>query len=88
LAADLPNIPAGTIVRLAADEWYPRPGVVGHTSAEVRVVRIDPAGAADTVAWIRGHGVECAWESVDCPQPWCYEVLVRVEVLRRAAAQL
>jgi hypothetical protein len=36
------------------------------------------------VAWVRGHGLECAWKSSDCTQPWCHEVLVSVDALRRA----
>ncbi|WP_146605706.1 hypothetical protein [Micromonospora craterilacus] len=38
-------------------------------------------------AWVYGHGIDCSWESSDCTQPWCFEILVRVDVLTAAAAQ-
>ncbi|MFI6783282.1 hypothetical protein [Micromonospora sp. NPDC050276] len=37
-------------------------------------------------AWVCGHGLECAWESSDCTKPWCWELLVKVDVLAATAA--
>jgi hypothetical protein len=53
---------------------------------DLRVVDVQPADR-DEVAWVRGHGLDCSWETVDCRQPWCHELLVTVAALRRAAGE-
>ncbi|RQW97366.1 hypothetical protein DLJ59_29290 [Micromonospora inaquosa] len=75
----------GTRVSIRPGEWQIRPGQPGHTYHDIRVVSVhdshDPA-----YAWVYGHGLECAWESADCTAPFCWELLVKVEVLVATAA--
>jgi hypothetical protein len=70
----------GTRLSIRAGEWLIGPGQPGHTYHDLRIVSVhdsdDPA-----FAWVRGHGMECAWESSDCTAPWCWELLVDVDVL-------
>ncbi|MBM0275073.1 hypothetical protein [Micromonospora tarensis] len=65
-------------------DWLVEPGRPGHIHYDIRVVSIhdssDPA-----YHWVRGHGLECTWESAECTAPWCWEVLVDVDVLAEAA---
>ncbi|MEV5768324.1 hypothetical protein AB0L34_27635 [Micromonospora sp. NPDC052213] len=76
---------AGDRVSVRAGEWQPSPGIVGQTYHDLRVVSVheshDPA-----YAWVYAHGVDCAWESADCTAPWCFELLVAVDVLAATAA--
>ncbi|MBM0275789.1 hypothetical protein [Micromonospora tarensis] len=75
---------AGTRVSVRPGDWLISPGQPGHTYHDIRVVSVhdsdDPA-----FVWLRGHGLECAWESSDCTAPWCWELLVDVDVLAEAA---
>lgn len=81
--ADVPKLPWGTVVRLPAGEWYPRPDVAADHHIHLRVVDTQPA-AEPGRAWLLAHGISCTWQSVDCHGPWCWEVQVSVEALRRA----
>ena len=76
------DVPAGTRLVLGPDDWYPRPGVK-RTDLVLVVVRVHPADGG--VAWVCGHQPACTYETSDCCQPWCVEVLVSVEALQRAA---
>ncbi|MET7949195.1 hypothetical protein [Micromonospora sp. NPDC005324] len=75
----------GTRLSVRPGEWQTAPGQPGHTYHDIRIVSVhespDPAHA-----WVRGHGLECAWESADCDKPFCFEVLVDVDVLAATAA--
>ncbi|MEH1166043.1 hypothetical protein V6V47_11730 [Micromonospora sp. CPCC 205539] len=70
----------GTPLFLRPGEWQLNPGTPAHTSHEIRIVSVrdshDPA-----YAWVYGHGPECSWESADCTAPYCWDVLVSVDVL-------
>jgi hypothetical protein len=80
-----PELPDGTRIHLQAGEWYWQVGIPATTYLEIRVVKVDPPRRG--LAWVSAHLLECHRESVE-PHPPCQDVLVKVEVLRRAAAQL
>ncbi|MET8254780.1 hypothetical protein [Micromonospora sp. NPDC005197] len=75
----------GTRMSVRPTEWQPSPGIEGQTHHDIVIVSVheshDPR-----FAWVYGHGPDCAWESADCSQPFCFEVLVSVDVLAAAAA--
>ncbi|MET8043698.1 hypothetical protein ABZU25_22890 [Micromonospora sp. NPDC005215] len=76
----------GTRVSVRAGEWQTAPGVDAHTSHVIDIVSVhdshDPA-----YSWVYGHGPECSWESADCTAPFCWELLVKVDVLTAAASE-
>jgi hypothetical protein len=76
---------AGDRVSVAPGEWQASPGITGQTYHDIRVVHLyashDPAWM-----WVYGHGLECSWPSADCTAPWCWELLVSVDVLAATAA--
>ncbi|MEV4760571.1 hypothetical protein AB0J86_36460 [Micromonospora sp. NPDC049559] len=82
-AARLPDLPDGTHLALAPYEWYPRVGVRGQ--AELHLWLVDAQPLNTELAWVRGHGLECSWDSSDCDLPWCREILVTIRALHRAA---
>ncbi|MBQ0906962.1 hypothetical protein [Micromonospora sp. U21] len=75
----------GARVSVRAGEWQSSPGNPGHTDHVVVIVSVheshDPA-----YAWVYGHGPDCAWESADCTAPFCFEMLIDVDVLATAVA--
>jgi hypothetical protein len=81
-AADLPE---GTRVHLQAGEWFWQVGIPATTYLDLRVVRVEEPIRG--VAWVRAHLLECHWGSME-PHAPCQDVLVKVEVLSQAAAQL
>ncbi|MFG3709232.1 hypothetical protein ACGF7U_31500 [Micromonospora sp. NPDC047670] len=76
---------AGDRVSVRPGEWQSSPGIVGQTYHDIRIVHIHQSHDA-VWAWVYGHGMECAWPSADCDRPWCWELLVAVEVLAATAA--
>lgn len=75
----------GTRVSVRAGEWQTAPGVNAHTRHDIVIVRVHKS-ADPEYAWVYGHGPECSWESADCDVPFCWEMLVKVDVLAAAAA--
>ncbi|MGC4770119.1 hypothetical protein ACLQ25_14265 [Micromonospora sp. DT44] len=75
----------GTRVSVAPREWQPSPGIEGQTYHDIVIVNIQDSDDP-RFAWVHGHGVECSWATADCTAPWCYEVLVGVDVLAATAA--
>ncbi|MEU1363185.1 hypothetical protein ABZ356_25450 [Micromonospora zamorensis] len=75
----------GARVTVRPGEWKPGPDGEGHTYHDIVVVSVheshDPA-----YWWVYGHGPECSWETADCVKPFCFEVLVKADVLAATAA--
>jgi hypothetical protein len=75
----------GTRVSVAPREWQPSPGIEGQTAHDIVIVSVheshDPR-----FAWVYGHGPECSWSTADCVAPFCWELLVDVDVLAATAA--
>ncbi|MEU5950535.1 hypothetical protein ABZ793_34040 [Micromonospora sp. NPDC047465] len=66
-------------------EWQASPGITGHTHHDIRVVHVHASHDPEW-AWVYGHGLECSWPSADCTAPWCWELLIAVDVLTATAA--
>jgi hypothetical protein len=75
----------GARVSVRPGEWQLSPGIEGHTCHDIRIVSIHES-QDPRYAWVYGHGLECAWESADCTAPFCWELLVKVDVLVATAA--
>lgn len=84
MSAPLPHIPWGTLLKLEPADWYVKPGVPAEHGIGLRVVSVERV--TDDVARVDGHGFDCNWASVACKEPWCQEVLVSVDALRRLTA--
>ena len=82
----LPHIPWGTHISLRAGNWFVEPNVPASHTIEVRVVAVQQV-TADVVS-IDAHGLDCTWQSVNCQEPWCIQVLAPLAVLAEAAATL
>jgi hypothetical protein len=82
-----PVVPAGTILRLAAQEWSFSVAVPPGYPLAVVVVRIryELADQHPDALWVIGHRPECAYPSVEQHQP-CLELLVKVAALIRAVS--
>ncbi|GAA2716125.1 hypothetical protein ACFY2R_08355 [Micromonospora olivasterospora] len=80
------RLPADTRLSLRAGEWATHGGQLGTTYLDLRVVDVG-GEPTDVPGWVRvrGHGLECRWASVDCPEPWCIEITARSEALYDAA---
>ncbi|MCG5470916.1 hypothetical protein LADH09A_004888 [Micromonospora sp. LAH09] len=75
----------GTRLSVRPGEWKPGPDGDGHTYHDIVVVSVHESHEP-AYWWVYGHGPECSWESADCTQPWCFEVLVDLDVLAATAA--
>ncbi|MEU4777446.1 hypothetical protein [Micromonospora sp. NPDC023633] len=75
---------AGDRVKVRPGEWQASPGVPGHTQHDIRIVSVHESHD-QAYAWVYGHGLECSWPTADCTAPWCFELLVSVDVLAAAA---
>ncbi|MEV1016092.1 hypothetical protein AB0I89_10075 [Micromonospora sp. NPDC049801] len=75
----------GARVSVRPGEWQSSPGIEGQTHHTIVIVKVheshDPR-----FAWVYGHGPDCSWSTADCAVPWCFEVLVSVDVLAAAVA--
>ncbi|MFI7592805.1 hypothetical protein [Micromonospora sp. NPDC049359] len=75
----------GARVSVRPSQWQPSPGIEGQTHHTIVIVKVheshDPR-----FAWVYGHGPDCGWSTADCAVPWCFEVLVSVDVLAAAVA--
>ncbi|MGV9213884.1 hypothetical protein ACTFTM_18680 [Micromonospora sp. RB23] len=75
----------GARVSVRPGEWQPSPGIEGQTCHDIVIVKVhqshDPR-----FAWVYGHGPECSWSTADCTAPFCWEVLVSVDVLAATAS--
>ncbi|MEU6387674.1 hypothetical protein ABZ847_29425 [Streptomyces bauhiniae] len=79
-----PAIAPGTRISLRAGEWVTHEGVIAEMYVDLRLVEVaetHPLG----LLWIHAHGLDCRWESVNCPAPWCIRVAVPPDTLRDAA---
>lgn len=76
------RVAAGERLSLRTGEWATHAGQLGTTYIDMRVVDVG-GEPTDVPGWlrVRGHGLDCQWESVQCPEPWCLELLVKVEAL-------
>ena len=79
---DIPHIPAGTVLRLAADEWRDGPQTPTPLPADDRTIVVARvySHAVGGVVWMTGHLPGCAL--TDCLDP-CVEGQVTVTALRR-----
>lgn len=77
---------AGTRVSVRPTQWQPSPGIEGQTFHDIVIVSVhdshDPR-----FAWVYGHGPECSWPTADCAAPFCWELLVSVDVLAATAGE-
>ncbi|MDG4791227.1 hypothetical protein O7626_35925 [Micromonospora sp. WMMD1102] len=85
----IPELSAGTLLRLAPGEWSHCATARLGTYLEMTVTRVHRhAVRADEVGlwvWVAGHEhPACTWAYVD-PHPPCLHLLVRVDVLAIAA---
>ena len=76
----------GAHVSVRPGEWQPSPGVEGRTCHDIRIVSVHGVSHDHRYAWVYGHGLECTWESADCTAPFCWELLIDVNVLAATAA--
>lgn len=75
----------GTRVSVRPGEWQPLHDVHGDSYRDFVVVSVH-ASLNPSWAWVYGHDVDCTYESADCAQPWCVEVLIAIDVLAAIAA--
>ncbi|MCX5066875.1 hypothetical protein OOJ91_13570 [Micromonospora lupini] len=75
----------GARVSVRPTEWQSSPGIEGQTYHDIVIVSVHESDDP-RFAWVYGHGPECSWESSDCARPFCFEVLVSVDVLAAVAA--
>jgi hypothetical protein len=82
----LPDLPEGTLLRLAPGEWMFQVGRDPGDQIVMRVVEVlpDRPRPNGSVVWVTGHGVECSWPSSMCRTRPCYELLASVDALWRA----
>ncbi|SCL31821.1 hypothetical protein GA0070616_4338 [Micromonospora nigra] len=80
------DITPGTRVSVRPHEWQPTPGIEGQTCHDLKVVSVHDNPDDSRFAWVRAHGIDCSWPTADCTAPWCWEVLVSVDVLAAVAA--
>ncbi|ROT33950.1 hypothetical protein EF879_03410 [Micromonospora sp. HM5-17] len=86
----IPDVPTGTLLRLAPGEWSHCHAVPAGSRLDVtvsrvhrNVVRRDEAGLW---VWVVGHEhPACGWAHVERHPP-CRQLMVRVDVLARAVA--
>ncbi|MFC4146637.1 hypothetical protein ACFO0M_10250 [Micromonospora mangrovi] len=80
------TVPAGTRVSLRAGEWASHLGQLGTIHLDIRTVEVDGELEGMTGwTWVRGHALECSWESSDCTRDWCIKVAVQDTALYDAA---
>ncbi|OKI49361.1 hypothetical protein A6A27_35005 [Micromonospora sp. CB01531] len=79
------EVPAGTLLQLAANDWTPGRGdlPVG-TDVVVVVSGLRPANSRWT--WVIGHRPQCEYATTD-EHPPCVELRVRTSVLSRHRAR-
>lgn len=80
----LPEVPAGTVLRLAPGEWcteQDRAPVWSRTDVRVGHIQPDTTEGA-TTAWVTGHAIECEYPSSTCTTP-CMTLRVQVAAIRR-----
>ncbi|MFY1689263.1 hypothetical protein [Plantactinospora sp. WMMB782] len=81
----IPELPAGTLLRLAPGEWSHCATARLGTYLEMTVTRVHRnavrADEAGLWVWVAGHEhPTCTWAYVD-PHPPCLHLLVRVDML-------
>jgi hypothetical protein len=84
--SDLPDVPAGTTLRLAGDEWSHGKGLVPGTPLAMTVACILPwHHRADDEVWVAGHPPECGYATCEGHPP-CLTLLVKVKALWRVVS--
>ncbi|MGX7669300.1 hypothetical protein [Plantactinospora sp. DSM 117369] len=89
-AAEIPDPPVGTLLRLAPGEWSHCATARLGTYLEMTLSRIHRNAIHEDEAgiwvWLVGHEhPACTWAHVD-PHPPCLQVMVRVDALTRQQA--
>ncbi|MER7166735.1 hypothetical protein ABT336_11820 [Micromonospora sp. NPDC000207] len=72
------DVPAGTVLRLAAGEWWQQPRTQTTTGLTVTVVAVYRQVVGGRV-WMQGH--TCA--AGECGGAWCFEGQVAVVAVQR-----
>ncbi|MBL6280175.1 hypothetical protein JMF97_28835 [Micromonospora fiedleri] len=79
----LPEVAAGTLLRLDANDWSYGRDLTPGTSVAVTVAGVrDLPNRSDEWVWVLGHRPECDYPHVDRHPP-CMEVRVNVAALHR-----
>lgn len=77
----VPEVPAGSLLPLTPDEWI-SPQLLPGQYVDVWVVQVCTAAPVPRPGWVwvRGHDSS---RDCECGQPWCLELMVSVDALRR-----
>ncbi|MFY1689966.1 hypothetical protein [Plantactinospora sp. WMMB782] len=91
-APEIPELPAGTLLRLRSGDWYHIHDLPCTAYCDMTVAKVHAGVTREDLGhlwlWVTGHDhPTCSWESVE-PHPPCIELMVRLDVLRRVAGQV